>query len=43
MRDVVQMLIDVKPKNKGGANVTNSIELTPPETFKLENLEVVSV
>jgi hypothetical protein len=43
MRDVVQMLTDVKPKSKGGASVTSSTELTPPETFKPENLEVVSV
>lgn len=42
MRDVVQMLSDVKPKSKA-SSLADSRELLAPDTFKPEDLQVVCV
>lgn len=42
MRDVVQMLSDVKPKSKG-SSLADSRELSAPDTFKPQDLRLVCV
>ncbi|KAG0590452.1 hypothetical protein KC19_1G100800 [Ceratodon purpureus] len=42
MRDVVQMLSDVKPKSKGGS-LADSRELSAPDSFKPQDLRLVCV
>ena len=42
MRDVVQMLSDVKPKSKGGS-LADSRELAAPDAFKPLDLKLVCV
>lgn len=42
MRDVVQMLSDVKPKSKG-SSLADSRELSAPDAFKPQDLRLVCV